>query len=112
MPRNMSFQMTTEQYVNKTKTVTRRLGWWNVKLGEVLNGVEKCQGLKKDEKMVKLGQHRVVGARLERLNEITKADCIAEGFPEMEPHEFVEMFVKHHACAPNVTVNRIEFEYL
>ena len=112
MPRNMSFQMTTEQYLNRTKTVTRRLGWWKVGIGEVLNGVEKCQGLKKGEKMVRLGQHRVVSARLEPLNAITKEDCVREGFPEMEPAEFVEMFVRHHNCLPTVTVNRIEFEYV
>jgi len=27
MPRNMSFMLTTEQIKNRTKTVTRRLGW-------------------------------------------------------------------------------------
>jgi hypothetical protein len=108
----MSFQMTTQQYRNKTKTVTRRLGWWKVNIGEVMNGVEKCQGLKKGEKMVKLGQHRIVGARLEPLNAITQEDCVREGFPEMTPDEFVAMFTRHHNCLPTQTVNRIEFEYL
>lgn len=112
MPRNMSFQITTTQYRNRTKTVTRRLGWDMVKIGEVLNGVEKCQGLKKGEKMVKLGQHRVVNFRKEPLNAITKEECIKEGFPELEPYEFVEMFVKHNKCLPDTTVNRIEFEYV
>lgn len=112
MPRNMSFQMTTRQYKERAKTVTRRLGWDKVKIGEVLNGVEKCQGLKKGEKQVKLGQHRVTGFRKEPLSAITKEDCIKEGFPELSPPEFVEMFAKHNRCEPDTTVNRIEFEYV
>jgi hypothetical protein len=112
MPRNMSFQMTTEQYKAGTKTVTRRLGWWKLKIGEVMNGIEKGQGLKKGETVVRLGRHRIVGARLEPLNSITKEDCAREGFPDMEPREFIEMFVRHHGCEPTTTVNRIEFEHL
>ena len=45
MPRNMSFMLTTEQVRNKTKTVTRRLGWWFLKPGEIVNAVEKGMGL-------------------------------------------------------------------
>jgi hypothetical protein len=108
----MSFQLTTGQYRAQTKTVTRRLGWNNLKIGEVLNGVEKCQGLKKGERMVKLGQHRVIAISKELLNSITKEECVKEGFPELEPDEFVAMFVHHNACAPDETINRIEFEYL
>lgn len=104
--------MTTEQYLARTKTVTRRLGWYRIKIGEVLNGVEKGQGLKKGEKMVRLGQHRVLGARLEPLNAITQDDVVREGFPEMTPADFVKMFCEHHACPPDETVNRIEFEYV
>lgn len=112
MPRNMSFQMTTRQYRERSKTVTRRLGWDKVRIGEVLNGVEKCQGLKKGEKQVKLGRHRVVGFRKEPLNAITAEDVIKEGFPGMTPDEFVAMFCEHNRCPPWQTVNRIEFEYL
>ena len=112
MPRNMSFQHTTEQYRNRTKTVTRRLGWLDVRIGEVLNGVEKCMGLKKGEKVVRLGQHRVVGFRREPLDAITQEDCVKEGFPHLEPHEFVEMFARLHGCSPSETVSRIEFEYV
>ena len=34
MPRHMSFSMTTEAVRNRTKTVTRRLAWWDLKPGE------------------------------------------------------------------------------
>jgi hypothetical protein len=42
--------MTTEQFRTGQKTVTLRLGWVNLKPGDVLMGVEKCQGLRKGER--------------------------------------------------------------
>lgn len=114
MPRNMSFSMTKEQYRNRTKTVTRRLGWWNLKPGEICNGVEKAQGLKKGEKMVVMGQHRIVSARPEMLCTIDQAEVIREGFPDMTPKEFIAFFLEGHKCVNGSMemVNRIEFEYL
>lgn len=47
MPRNMSFAMTTDQIREQSKTVTRRFGWWFLKSGDVVCGVEKAMGLKK-----------------------------------------------------------------
>jgi len=112
MPRNISFQLTTEQFRNRTKTVTRRAGWRNLQIGEVLNAVEKSQGLKKGEKVVKLGQIRVVGFRLEPLKAITKEDVAREGFPHLEPYEFIQRFFTHSGITPETTISRIEFEYL
>lgn len=112
MPRNMSFMLTKGQFKDQTKTITRRLGWRFLKPGDILNGCEKCMGLKKGEKVKKLGQIRVVSTRLEPLNEITQDDCAKEGFPELTPDEFVAMFCEHNArCKPDSVVNRIEFEY-
>lgn len=112
MPRNMSFALTTEQFRNQTKTVTRRLGWDNLKRGDILNGCEKCQGLKKGEKVVKLGQIRIKHVTKQRLNLVTLEDCTREGFPKMSPVEFVRFFCQHNKCEPYTLVNRIEFEYL
>ena len=112
MPRNMSFSITTEQVRNKTKTVTRRLGWSNLKVGEELHAVEKCQGLKKGEHVTRICMIRVVSVTKESLDEITKVECVKEGFPEMSPVEFVRMFAKHNHCDNDRTINRIEFEYL
>lgn len=95
MPRNMSFMLTIEQIKNKTKTVTRRLGWWFLKPGDLLWACEKCQGLKKGEKVNKLALIRVVSSMPEQLISISKADVVREGFPEMTPAEFVQMFIKH-----------------
>lgn len=77
MARNMSFMLTTQQVLAQTKDVTRRVGWWNLKPGDQLNAVEKGMGLKRGQKIVKLGRIEVVSIRHERLDEITPADVIA-----------------------------------
>jgi len=109
----MSFMLTTEQIKNKTKTVTRRLGWDFLKPGDIVNAVEKGMGLKKGEKIKRICQIRIKSVRWhEPLHFIDKKDCIKEGFPEMEPDDFIDMFVRHNKVWAMCPVNRIEFEYL
>jgi hypothetical protein len=111
--RNMSFMLTKAQMRNQTKTVTRRLGWKNLKIGEVIQAVEKCQGLKKGEKIKPICKIRVIDVRREELCSITEQDCAREGFPEYTPFDFVSMFCRTHKnCIPLSFVTRIEFEYL
>lgn len=110
--RNMSFMLTTRQFLARTKTVTRRLGWQNVKVGELIQGCKKCQGLRPGEKLEKLGVIEVVSVRFEPLSAITQDDVIAEGFPEMTPYEFIEMFIDHMSGFPHQIVTRIEFKYV
>lgn len=113
MPRNMSFMLTKDQVRNRTKTVTRRNGWWNLKPGDIVNMCEKCQGLKKGEKIVILGYMKVITVEPEILALITKEDCAREGFPNMTPAEFVKMFCEtHKGVRPTTKINRIEFEYI
>lgn len=114
MPRNMSFTLTVKQIKNKTKTVTRRLGWWFLRPGDVLNAVEKSMGLKKGEKIKRIGKIEVVSTRPERLREITKGDCVREGFKSLTPEMFFEMLRLHFGKEKewNPEVNRIEFKYL
>jgi hypothetical protein len=112
MPRMMSFAMTTEQVRRHIKTVTRRLGWKFLKPGDILWAVEKAQGLKKGEKVKRICLIRVVSCRDEPLDKITAADCILEGFPEMSPSDFVDMFCAANKCVPHKSVNRIKFEYI
>lgn len=118
MPRNMSFMLTKEQYRNQTKTVTRRNGWLFAKVGDVCNGCEKCQGLKKGETVVKMGQHRIINTRREPLRrmiddvEYGKSEVIKEGFPDMTPAEFVDMYCKYNGTDLNDDVTRLEYEYL
>lgn len=113
MPRNMSFRITTEQIRNRTKTVTRRLGWKFLKPGDILNACVKCQGLKKGERVEKICQIRVISSRLEPLNAVTSEDVEKEGFPSMSPLDFMIMFAQANKVKePTTPVNRIEFEYI
>lgn len=112
MPRNMSFSMTTDQFRNRTKTVTRRFGWWFLKPGDVVCGVEKAMGLKKGEKIKRLGMIRIVSTRTEPLNWITNAELDLEGLPDTSPREFVAWLSGRCRVQPHKPVNRIEFEYL
>lgn len=110
--KNISFFLTQRQFKDKSKTVTRRLGWKDVKKGDLLQGCVKCQGLKPGEQIEKLGVIEVVDARIEPLDAITPEDVIKEGFPGMTPSEFVEMFVDHMDCFGHSPVTRIEFKYV
>ncbi len=103
--------LTTKQMRERSKTVTRRLGWANVMVGEEIQAVLQCQGLKKGEKITKLCVIRVLDARWERLFRITKADCVLEGFPDLSPWQFIDLFCKANKCDQTVSVNRILFEY-
>ena len=111
--RNMSFALTTQQIRDRTKTVTRRFAWWNARPGWQVMACVKCMGLKKGEKIERLTPIELVDLRGEPLSFITKPDCILEGFPDMEPAEYIEMILKHN---PDKTrhseINRIEFKYL
>jgi len=110
--RNMSFSITTRQFRERTKTVTRRLGWGDLKPGDVVMGVEKCMGLKKGEKIVRLGPIEIVSNRPEPLNVIISEEVVMEGFPEMSAGEFIGMFCRHMKVQPYQQVNRIEYKYI
>ena len=112
--RNMSFYHTTEQFKNRSKTVTRRLDWQFLKPDDVVMGCIRCRGLKRGEKVEYLGLIRIVDVRRERLNEITDEDVIKEGFPNITCMEFVEFFIKEMRPAGGIVVpvTRIEFEYM
>lgn len=108
--RNMSFALTTAQFLDGSKDVTRRLGWRNLKPGTRFMGVKKAMGLKPGEKIERLGVCEVVSNRAELLDTITPEDVVREGFPGMTPAEFVAMFCRHMGCEAGTVVNRIEFK--
>ena len=110
MPRNISFALTIPQFIDGSKDVTRRFGWWNVKAGDVLMAVEKGMGLKPGESIKRLGLIQVVSTRSEPLDAITPEDVTREGFPGWTPEQFVDFLVKHYALKNrSKIVNRIEF---
>lgn len=116
MPRLISFSMTTPQIRTREKDVTRRLGWFHLKPGQRLTGVVKAMGLKKGEKAELLAEIEVVSVTNEPLSAIASYpdDCRREGFPGMQPAEFVAMFCRHYGgkVTPDTKVTRIEFKYV
>lgn len=110
MPRNMSFALTERQFLDGTKTVTRRLGWRYLKPGEIVNAVRKSQGLRPGETIVRLGIIQIIDVSPQLLWEIDQRDCALEGFPEMTPRDFINFFCNsHRGCDPYTTITRIEF---
>lgn len=116
--RNISFNLTQQHIRDRTKTVTRRLGWTFLKPGDRLQGCVKCMGLRPGEKIQKLAVVEVVSVRREPLNELTRKvfygvdEVLAEGFPEKTPEQFVQMFCDHMNATRMTTVTRIEFKYV
>lgn len=116
--RHLSFALTTRQFQDRSKCVTRRVGWERITIGEHLQGVRKGQGLKKGEKVERLGVIAVVTARRERLRRMIEdreyglREVVLEGFPEMTPEAFVEMFCQHNGVSANDLVTRIEYRYV
>lgn len=119
--RLMSFALTTEQMLARTKTVTRRLGWRSLKPGTLLQAVDKAMGLGKGGHVRRLGVIRVLSVRRERLDEMVgteygDAEAVREGYPEHSGEQFAEMFAQRLAvvreCLSDVEVTRIEFEHV
>ena len=109
--KNISFSMTTPQFLDGSKDVTRRFGWWNLKPGDRLMAVEKAMGLKKGEKIKPLGVIEVVSVRHEMLSRITKDDVVREGFPDMTKMGFCLFFMRgHKGVEMSTIINRIEFK--
>jgi len=150
--RSISFFITIQQFIDGSKSVTRRLGWKFLPVGDYRNdiplmvedgqgkearrlgwsfrpvgsyrhsiplmAVEKAQGLKKGEKIKRLGVVEVVNVCRERLDDLWLERCYPfggrselakEGFPNMTPMEFTDMFCKANKCKADVQVTRIEF---
>ena len=113
MARNMSFSRTTEQIINRTKTVTRRLGWRNLRSGDRVWAVRKSMGLRKGEKVERLALLEIVDNRREFLWEVTADDVVREGFPEMSVRTFFALFVRiNPRFHTDQRLSRIEFRYI
>lgn len=117
---NMSFMLTTEQVEQQTKLVTRRMGWLLLRPGDVIQPVERCMGIPKGGTIVRIGGPiMVTSVRREPLLAMSLdrayglEECMLEGFPDLAPFEFIEMFCKsHRGCTPASDVTRIAFKYL
>jgi hypothetical protein len=116
--RIMSFAETIPQMRARTKTVTRRLGWENLKPGDRVLAVEKARGVKvKDRKAIHVIRC-VANGREHLYNCDAPGEMEKEGFPSMDPMDFIRMFCRinglstagvYGMAAP--IVSRIEFAH-
>ncbi len=118
MPRNMSFMLTTDQVRGEIKHVTRRNGWDHVKPGEIVQAVEKCQGIPEGGHVTRICLIQILSKRWERIDrmitdrEYGLKEVALEGFPDWTPEQFVDMYCKHNKKKPEELCNRIRFEYV
>jgi hypothetical protein len=112
----ISFALTEKQVLDRSKTVTRRLGWRHAKVGQRLTGCRKVMGRRRRdgtvESLVRLAEIRLVDVRREPLSAITREDVAREGFPGWTPERFVAFFCQSMKCTPDTEVTRLEFAYL
>ena len=132
--RNISFSATIPQFRARRKHVTRRGNangptWKHLKAGDILMGCEKCQGLGKGGNIVQMAPIVVLEVSREPVDDIIKRPmrhlnpcCLTpvwwmdettlEGFPELTPEQFVDMFCQMNNCEPETEITRILFDYV
>jgi hypothetical protein len=128
----MSVAFTEQAVIERRKTVTRRKGWWLDKNGrrllvpgDRLTLCRKVMGRKPGEPLVRLAEVEVVGVRREPLCAVAGPytvdfaggihfpEMVAEGFPDMDPHEFMQRyFIDAQGIGVKDDVTRIEWRYL
>ena len=115
----MAFSHTTPQILDRSKTVTRRVGWRFLKRGDLIQAVEKARGIRKGETVHNLAVLRVVNVRVESLSRLIEEPRYAEdelpreGVPCWSRDDFIAMFcMANRLKGPRVNVTRIEFEYV
>lgn len=126
----MSVAFTEEAVRNRTKTVTRRRGWWEdkngrriLKPGDRLTLVRKAMGRKPGEPLVRIAEVEVVRVDREPLGRLLPEwaghqkygveEMKLEGFPGLDPVEFVRRyFIVAQGMTEADSVTRIEWRYL
>lgn len=130
MPRLMSVTLTEQAVVERRKTVTRRLGWKNLKAGDRLTLCRKVMGRKRKDgtvdPLVRLAEVEVVDVRRELLWNMSDEDVEREGLrhddANFDEHyvdtgyptalSWVDWFCEEMGCDPMQEVTRIEWRYL
>ncbi len=110
--RLMSVSLTEAAVRDRTKTVTRRLGWLFLRVGDRVTLCRKVMGRVKGEPLVRICNVEIVDVRRERLDAVTVEDLVLEGFPSWTVEEFVSMFTRAMKCECETVVTRIEWRYL
>lgn len=119
MPRRMSCSMTIDAVRARTKTVTRRHvdTWKALKPGDRLTLIEKGMGLPKGARQVVLAEVEIVAVDVEEIGYADMAGEVErEGFPDMEPPEFIRFWLRSHGYSDpydwSVKCRRIVWRYL
>lgn len=116
--RLISVAHTADQVLDRSKDVTRRLGWLKLRPGTILQPVRQAQGLKKGQKVEPIGGPVVVrSVRRERLNKLLGRaygddEARREGFPQMSGRRFLEHYCETFGVTGSTVVTRIVWEYL
>lgn len=128
----MSVSHTEQAVRDRTKTVTRRLGWRFLKPGDRLTLCRKVMGRKPGEPLVRIVEVEVVDIRRVLLPSINSEDIEREGVPpeaytpviagRQDPHElecggcryvnWVGWFARTMGVSTDAEVTRIEWRYL
>lgn len=102
-----------DQARRRSRTVARCRHPLNTPIGEPL--------VARDERGIPVSLVSVVSLRREKLYRIVadrfkpnygREEMVKEGFPGMDPKDFVVMFCKLNNCRPRTPVTRIEWRYL
>lgn len=130
MSRLMSVSHTEAAVVARTKTVTRRLGWRFLRVGDRLTLCRKVQGRRNGEPLVRLAEVEIVSVRREPLVAMTDADVAREGVPIVDrwggqrfdevyldtdlptATSWISWFAGEMGVRPYDDVTRIEWRYL
>ena len=110
--RLMSVSLTEAAVRDRTKTVTRRLGWLFLRVGDRVTLCRKVMGRRKGEPLVRICNVEIVGVHRERLDAVTADELVLEGFPSWKVEEFIAMFTRAMKCERWTEVTRIEWRYL
>lgn len=108
----MSVALTEAAVRDRSKTVTRRLGWTFLKPGDRLTLCRKVMGRKAGEPLVRIAEVEVVDVSRVTLAAMTAHEAALEGFPRWRADQFVDFFCEHMKVDPLVTVTRIEWRYV
>lgn len=110
--RLMAVALTEAAVRDRTKTVSRRLGWLFARPGDRLALCVKVMGRRRGEALVRLAAVELVDVRREPLAAITPDDVAREGFPGWTARQFIDFYTAAMHVPETVTVTRLEWRYL
>src|SRR3954447_25662596 len=106
----MSVSLTEQAVRDRTKTVTRRLGWTFLKPGDRLTLCRKVMGRKPGEPLDRIAEVEVVDVLREPLDAMPESDIELEAVPGMEDvsaDEWIAWYCGTFNARPSTPVTRI-----